>query len=754
MRDQDGISGLFFGSLPNLEELVAAKATIQMNKDDEIGAIQPMCCRELIFTEPKVLVSPLLEERNQLFLITPKLTFQSSQFQELLQKLKIQSTEPMDLTKRLFQFCFSFTMKQKLAPLWNKAGEFLVQALEVTISDKICIGLQACSLKSTPCKPEHFTASTRALQEFNTNSEAMISDAAISDDLCFVLPSLKKGRIFSITHQLPEDCPFASYEELRKHWKLMSSNWNYGRDRCIYNESLLQRYPASCIRSSQVLVSPRCDHQLIFSSFLRDLSCRMPAVCGTPLTLTSSPLYPTSRLQHATHANHSNLTRTAPPQFSHCRPFTIQPQRIQEATTQTGASPSASQVISSQASSLIQSLKGRNNAVNQALATPVCTALTDHSLTPFVPRFTSTRVMRSDDSERTAPTSLVSPSSSGARIIPMFSRKRVQSHVKEPAGNKNIRQTTALTRGAAPKATAAESRVPMVHTTVHAQNALSSVSSLNSPGAVERARMENPFEANNMSLDHTLPEQISCQIHQSNMMMNGGRISQGIGEIPSLTLCQEWTIESMSKNSSLTVFHQSSYNGHDVPLARSPSVSTQVSKCLPETRPGLVVTPAPIGGHLATSFTSNTPRGPMGDTVSLNMEQRSMRDENYSTLGGTAINRLPTSVAGQVREGIGLGQLFQPFSTSIQSSGVLARKRQVNGFPNEVTPSKKPKSKPKLQENVDVRELAIQDQLHKVNTVTLADWLKKRGVAVKSKDKKAELASKARQYLGLVQHEQ
>lgn len=45
MRDQDGISGLFFGSLPNLEELVAAKATIQMNKDDEIGAIQPMCCR-------------------------------------------------------------------------------------------------------------------------------------------------------------------------------------------------------------------------------------------------------------------------------------------------------------------------------------------------------------------------------------------------------------------------------------------------------------------------------------------------------------------------------------------------------------------------------------------------------------------------------------------------------------------------------------------------------------------------------------
>ena len=45
-------------------------------------------------------------------------------------------------------------------------------------------------------------------------------------------------------------------------------------------------------------------------------------------------------------------------------------------------------------------------------------------------------------------------------------------------------------------------------------------------------------------------------------------------------------------------------------------------------------------------------------------------------------------------------------------------------------------------------------QLSKVNSVTLADWLKKRGVAVKTKDKKAELASKVRQYLTLIQHEQ
>lgn len=44
-------------------------------------------------------------------------------------------------------------------------------------------------------------------------------------------------------------------------------------------------------------------------------------------------------------------------------------------------------------------------------------------------------------------------------------------------------------------------------------------------------------------------------------------------------------------------------------------------------------------------------------------------------------------------------------------------------------------------------------QLHKVNVVTLAEWLKQRGIAVKSKDKKSDLTSKVKQYLALVPHE-
>lgn len=45
-----------------------------------------------------------------------------------------------------------------------------------------------CQFRLFFFQPEHFTASNRVLDEFNTSSEAVINDATISDDLCFVLP--------------------------------------------------------------------------------------------------------------------------------------------------------------------------------------------------------------------------------------------------------------------------------------------------------------------------------------------------------------------------------------------------------------------------------------------------------------------------------------------------------------------------------------------------------------------------------------
>ena len=420
-------------------------------------------------------------------------------------------------------------------------------------------------------------------------------------------------------------------------------------------------------------MSLRCDYQLIFSSFLRDLSCRMPAVCGTPLAFTTSPLYPTNRLQQATHTNYSNLTKTAPPQFSHCRPFAIQ--RSQDATSQAASSSSTSQLILSQLSTEIQSPRA-DITVNQESTTPIASPLFSQSSTPFVPRFTSNRVFRSDDPERTASGDIVSPSVSGAQIIPVFSKKRGQSHVIQPETSKTSGQRLTLTRGVAPKATTSASTEPRVHNTVHSQKGLPPVLTLDSYQTAEREKMETAFERNNARLGSTLPEKRRCQTQESNTMGRGinRETIQIIREAPLLTLSQ-------GQKSPMTVFSESSFSRHDIPSAWSPSSSTQVSKCLPQTRPGLIITrQAPISDNPLASSADNVSYVQVGGIASLNIEQQGQRDENHSLLNGTSTNRLPMSLASHAEHVRGANisnQLFEPFSTLIQSRPDSARKRQV-----------------------------------------------------------------------------
>ncbi|XP_071959372.1 uncharacterized protein [Antedon mediterranea] len=80
----------------------------------------------------------------------------------------------------------------------------------------------------------------------------------------------------------------------------------------------------------------------------------------------------------------------------------------------------------------------------------------------------------------------------------------------------------------------------------------------------------------------------------------------------------------------------------------------------------------------------------------------------------------------------------------ISSKTVKRKKLQVGD--NSPAP-KKPREKPKLQENVDIQKLALENKLSKVNALTLTVWLKQKGVVVKSKDKKVDLITKAINYI-------
>ncbi|XP_068712086.1 uncharacterized protein C18orf63-like [Montipora foliosa] len=764
MRSQDGYLGLYFAHLPNLDELTAVKASIQKRKNDKLNAIQPMCCRELIFTEPNVLVSPILEEKNQFFLVAQGTVFQSSKFKELLQKLNIQNTESVDLTRSLFQFCLSFTLKQKLAPLWNKAGEFLVQGrdfmlessklnavtLELNISDKICLGLQAYSLKLQPCKPEHFTASTSALERFYTSKEAVIGDAAISDDLCFVLPSLKKGRILSITHEVPDDSPFTSYEDLRKHWKQMYGYRLPQEENVFYNvhfyyiKGKIFTYPGSCIRSSDVLVSARCDHALIFSSFLRDLSSRMSCVCGTPLALTSSPLYPISKLQQATHANYSNLTRTAPHR-NHCIPFTIQRSHGSESLMRANSSPRspvASLVSSQIVSSCVQTVPEAENMplVNQLGRTCLTSAsnINQAQTTPFgipsakshfVPCFVSKTVTSSVDWEtnRAAVCDINRPAPD-TRIVPTFSN----TVPKKERRNKTVNalETT-------PKAPPPLSSVRILEDSPQMKS--STVSTYSSFVGFS-PRIAGTNQGHNLSRQESINGITSTMMRQQ-VIYQGVR--NGFRDISS-NLSPEWTKKNDPSKNPTNVS----------PLGQVAISSTQVTKCLPDSRPGLVVTRAgsasqSVRNEVASS-TSTTIQEPRRNAVIQQQRQAGLGIFLNKGVCGISRSVLATDISEHnLRDqNVGIGQ-SRPETQAIAEQ---SRKRQVlaTDLPHGEPCQRKPRQRSRIQEGVDVRGMATKDQLRKINAVTLADWLKQRGIAVKSKDKKSDLESKVMQYIAMV----
>lgn len=341
----------------------------------------------------------------------------------------------------------------------------------------------------------------------------------------------------------------------------------------------------------------------------------MPSICGTPLALTSAPLYPTCRLQQATSPNHSNLTRTAP-QMNHCRPFTVQQQPACELTRQAiSVSPFSSRAASSE----IHQTESDGIVSRRILPSlnPTSLRVTAHissvpsylsSETPFVPRFTGKQVVNTEHS-RSSTRNSNSPSTPATRIVPTFSKKRVQS-----CGNDSTKKNITAT-----------SRVCALGKTVQSEGA-SSFSSSQPPPSIIR-----PVTVENLSHLHKQPQQRSTQNHRSTLMTQDIGLSESHGI--SSNFNRELTTESNLASLPAAVY----INNGDVTYS-SDSSPVPVSKCLPQKRPGLVITQAPsTKDHLSAPFTGNVPP-----------KQSNKRNVNPSFLGDVLVSESPFS--GLVRD--------------------------------------------------------------------------------------------------------
>ena len=302
--------------------------------------------------------------------------------------------------------------------------------------------------------------------------------------------------------------------------------------------------------------------------------------------------------------------------MNHCRPFTVQQQPACELTRQAiSASPFSSRAASSE----IHQTAASDGIVSRRIIpsfNPTSLRVTAHispvpsyvsSETPFVPRFTSKHVVNTEHS-RSAKCNSNSPSTPATRTVPTFSKKRVQSW-----GNDSTKKNTTAT-----------SRVCALGKTVQSEGA-SSFSSSQPPPSIIR-----PVTVDNVSHLHKQPHQRFTQNHRSTLIRKDLGLSESHGL--SSNFNRELTTESNLASLPAAVY----INNADVTY--SDSTPVPVSKCLPQKRPGLVITQAPSTKDLLSApFTGNVPP-----------KQSNNRSINPSFLGDVLVSESPFS--GLVRD--------------------------------------------------------------------------------------------------------
>nr|XP_034338422.1 uncharacterized protein C18orf63 isoform X2 [Crassostrea gigas] len=674
---------------PPLDELLTISICITKCLNNTSSTFQPhvIRCRELIFTEPDIIATPAFNSDNTFQVVLKKTLYNTGKLQARFSKIGLVAGDPQPVTTALFQSCLHYTLLARIAPSWNKAGQWLIQGrdflshqgylnavkMELVVShEQIHLSLTASAVRFPALQLCDIEVPARSHQKFLQDPDFAIRGESVGSPWCHVLPSMKRGEIVGISRQLPADGPFRSYKDIKRYWK---NSYGYrlpdnDDDRIYYQINFrplgprIFTYPDVCLRSRDILALPRVDPRPILVTFLQDLKAKMSTLCGHLLQLQSRANYLLTELSSVTQkekSDSSNLSirNTASKKVIY-RNFPIPPQHTEQ-------NNSCSQTLS------VQSQPG--NIQQNKISTQLRDSAYPNPFPPNTPRQSpadqepaTSQTSCNINRRLLGPSQTVSSSSSQEpRIIPKFLAKKSSNTFTRPSSNPG-----SVTPPVVPVFKARTSG---------GQRKQRDGSGLAS-SSTETPSCTTPSTTPVSSLGKSLPpapaylqdswSDTPGSVHQSSLVPPS---------VPRPTL----------PHTSLTPVHRATS------IIRTPTVARGSSSCR--------TTPIAIA------------------TTSQNGNRRGFNDcpSQRPTPGPTAVES---------------GDDFMT-SPSLSTKKTSMNEQQCSG----PTPAKKPRTKPSVQD-VDVEGLAREGQLSKVNSVTLMAWLKSRGLQCKSKDKKPELVAK------------
>uniref|UniRef100_A0A8C1C4X2 DUF4708 domain-containing protein n=1 Tax=Cyprinus carpio carpio TaxID=630221 RepID=A0A8C1C4X2_CYPCA len=291
-----GTQSLVFLSLPELRNLCCVNLFFP-NSCDETDSRnkQVKTCRELVLLHSDVVASPVLGNFGGITVI-------------------MTLNPPQRVFPAILQTCLSYSVTARLAPKWNKAGQYLIAGkdflsdsgkrnavvLELSLTEtQLCVSVEANTVRLPPAVIKDFDIPAPVVKNFFHNNDAVL-DIVMPNNWCHVLPSMKKGQIISISRRIPQQSPFQSYMEFQKQWNNMYGYQlpSVSEEEVVYCSvyfkpigDKLFTYPLCCIRTQPVQCFPRVDLQGVLGTFLSDLQAGLERVCGFSVQMTCKPCY-------------------------------------------------------------------------------------------------------------------------------------------------------------------------------------------------------------------------------------------------------------------------------------------------------------------------------------------------------------------------------------------------------------------------------------------------------------------------------
>ncbi|XP_054748660.2 uncharacterized protein LOC129254234 [Lytechinus pictus] len=619
---------------------------------------------------------------------------------------------------------------------------------------------------------------------------------------------MKKGKVVSLMHHIPASSPFKSYADLRKYWK---NNYGYRLPENgegivyinIYFPAIphtIFTYPEFCIRKIEPRPVPRVDSTPVLQAFLTDIKKKMPHMCQTPLEVTRKPQYTAVTMNSAKgyieSKGHSSMTLidrkynvpqriparilvtvsenrgqpfNAQPQVSPYRPLTGQPANIKCISGYVLKMPETmSPVIPALPPSQFGyphdgtlSQDGRQNACKES--SPQC-PLPYGSNTKVTP----SRHQHNHQSPRQSPYAAISNHSMSVQGSPSHQGLFcTPTHPYTSPANSGIyhlsQNVTPVTRMVAPgkkePQSAPKSARNLNHTIFSLAAELRNQSEQDTNSSPHHAcmpayRKEGGKRFGAAGQSRNLPPPLLQQMPK--LPQNVENIQSGI--VPRFLRREE-----------SEVAHPPAAPRPLVPIFNpKPSRSSLLDNASryqtpqgPKIKPSF--TPHKLRSVTPSAFLSRASTTPTHKPLTnlSTIDLIPCEDIIPPTQHVPKQQPFPSSSTSSHQPAARQALHFGPSNTSSSkemstpnhplltaSSNKHAKKRKAKDYEDAVDAKKsKPRTKPKVQENINVQLMAQNDQLSKVNSITLVAWLKEKGINVSSKDKKTDLMTKVMSFI-------